>query len=41
MSITRHPCMRGGSFLAEAYGWLTEGFDPHDLKEAKGVLDEL
>jgi hypothetical protein len=23
------------------YGWFTEGFDKRDLKEAKGLLDEL
>ena len=23
------------------YGWFTEGFDTLDLKEAKGLLDEL
>ena len=27
--------------LAEIYGWFTEGFDTHDLKEAKALLDEL
>ncbi|MGH7842175.1 MAG: hypothetical protein ACREQT_11735 [Candidatus Binataceae bacterium] len=27
--------------LAEIYGWFTEGFDTLDLKEAKGLLDEL
>ena len=27
--------------LAPVYGWLTEGFDTRDLKEAKGLLDEL
>ena len=27
--------------LAEAYGWFTEGFDTHDLKEAKALLDAL
>jgi predicted ATPase len=28
-------------FLAEVYGWFTEGFDTLDLKEAKALLDEL
>ena len=27
--------------LAEIYNWLTEGFDTADLKDAKGLLDEL
>jgi predicted ATPase len=27
--------------LAPVYGWFTEGFDTHDLKEAKVLLDEL
>ena len=27
--------------LAPVYGWFTEGFDTHDLKEAKGLLDDL
>ena len=27
--------------LAPVYGWFTEGFDAADLKEAKGLLDEL
>jgi len=27
--------------LAEMYSWFTEGFDTHDLKEAKALLDEL
>jgi predicted ATPase len=27
--------------LASVYGWFTEGFDTHDLKEAKNLLDEL
>jgi hypothetical protein len=27
--------------LGPAYGWFTEGFDTLDLKEAKGLLDEL
>jgi hypothetical protein len=27
--------------LASVYGWLTEGFDTRDLKEAKALLEEL
>jgi tetratricopeptide (TPR) repeat protein len=27
--------------LAEIYEWFTEGFDTHDLKDAKALLDEL
>jgi predicted ATPase len=27
--------------LAPVYGWFTEGFETRDLKEAKGLLDEL
>jgi predicted ATPase len=27
--------------LAPIYGWFTEGFDTADLKNAKGLLDEL
>jgi predicted ATPase len=27
--------------LAPVYGWFTEGYDTLDLKEAKGLLDEL
>jgi predicted ATPase len=27
--------------LAHVYGWFTEGFDTADLKEAKGLLNEL
>jgi predicted ATPase len=29
------------TMLAEIYGWLTEGFDTADLKDAKTLLDEL
>jgi class 3 adenylate cyclase/predicted ATPase len=29
------------AMLAEIYNWFTEGFDTADLKEAKGLLDEL
>jgi SAM domain (Sterile alpha motif) len=27
--------------LAPVYGWLTEGFDTADLKDAKTLLDQL
>ena len=27
--------------LAPVYGWFTEGFDTLDLKEARGLLEEL
>jgi predicted ATPase len=27
--------------LAPIYGWFTEGFDTADLREAKGLLEEL
>ena len=27
--------------LADIYGWFTEGFDTADLKDAKGLLDDL
>ena len=27
--------------LAPVYDWFTEGFDTHDLKEAKALLEEL
>jgi predicted ATPase len=27
--------------LVPVYGWFTEGFDTRDLKEAKGLLEEL
>ena len=29
------------AMLSEIYGWLTEGFDTADLKDAKALLDEL
>ncbi|MBV8769884.1 MAG: hypothetical protein JO094_13430, partial [Hyphomicrobiales bacterium] len=28
------------ALLAPIYGWFTEGFDTHDLKEAKALLDD-
>jgi predicted ATPase len=27
--------------LTPVYGWFTEGFDTADLKDAKGLLEEL
>jgi predicted ATPase len=46
MSLSRLLHQQGKSdearqMLAEIYGWFTEGFDTHDLKEAKVLLDEL
>ncbi len=46
MSLSRLWQQRGrkeeaGQMLAEVYGWFTEGFDTVDLKEAKGLLEEL
>ena len=29
------------TMLGDIYGWFTEGFDTHDLKDAKALLDEL
>ncbi len=29
------------TMLSEIYDWFTEGFDTHDLIEAKALLDEL
>jgi predicted ATPase len=29
------------NLLGPVYGWFTEGFDTHDLKEAKALLEEL
>jgi predicted ATPase len=29
------------NLLAPVYGWFTEGFETRDLKDAKGLLDEL
>lgn len=34
-------CEEARAMLAEIYGWFTEGFDTVDLKEAKGLLEEL
>jgi len=27
--------------LAEIYNWFSEGFDTHDLKDTRALLDEL
>ncbi len=32
---------QGRELLAPVYGWFKEGFDTHDLKEAKALLSEL
>ena len=32
---------RSEDLLAPIFGWFTEGFNTADLKEAKGLLDEL
>ena len=32
---------RARDLLAPVYGWFTEGFDTVDLKEAKGLLEDL
>ena len=29
------------TLLSEIYSWFTEGFDTKDLREAKGLLEEL
>jgi predicted ATPase len=29
------------TMLADIYNWFTEGFNTSDLKDAKGLLDEL
>jgi predicted ATPase len=34
-------CSQARAFLAPIYGQFTEGFDTQDLKEAKGLLDEM
>jgi class 3 adenylate cyclase/tetratricopeptide (TPR) repeat protein len=34
-------CTEARDLLAPIYGWFTEGFDTPDLKEAKGLLEEL
>ncbi len=45
-SLARLWCSQGKpqqarELLAPVYGWFTEGFDTRDLKEAKGLLEEL
>ncbi len=34
-------CQDAYDLLAPVYGWFTEGFDTADLKDARGLLDEL
>jgi len=34
-------CDEARATVAEIYNWLTEGFDTVDLKDAKGLLEEL
>jgi predicted ATPase len=34
-------CAEARDLLAPVYGWLAEGFDTPDLREAKALLDEL
>jgi predicted ATPase len=34
-------CAEAHDLLAPVYAWFTEGFDTHDLKDAKALLDEL
>jgi len=34
-------CDEARDLLAPVYGWFTEGFNTADLKEARGLLDEL
>jgi predicted ATPase len=46
MSMARLWCDQGKrdearDLLAPVCGWFTEGFDTHDLKEAKALLDAL
>lgn len=46
MSVARLWCDQGKrgqvrELLAPIYGWLTEGFDTPDLKQANTLLDEL
>jgi hypothetical protein len=37
----KHASAASGELLAPVYWWFTEGFDRHDLKEAKALLEEL
>jgi predicted ATPase len=32
---------KANDLLAPTYSWFTEGFDTHDLKDAKALLGEL
>ena len=44
MSVARLRCDQGKPEEARelpVYGWLTEGFDARDVKEAKALLEEL
>jgi predicted ATPase len=34
-------CTEARDLIALVYDWFTEGFDTADLKEAKGLLDQL
>ena len=34
-------CAEARDLLAPVYAWFTEGFDTPDLKDAKGLLEEL
>jgi predicted ATPase len=34
-------CDEARDLLAPVYGWFTEGFNTVDLKEARGLLDQL
>ena len=38
---TQGKCAEARELLAEIYGWFTEGHDTVDLKNAKGILDDL
>jgi hypothetical protein len=38
---TRARCSEARELFAPVYGWVTEGFDTRDLKEAKALLEEL
>ncbi|MGE4090700.1 MAG: hypothetical protein AB7G75_07645 [Candidatus Binatia bacterium] len=38
---TQGKMAEGRQWLAEIYGWFTEGFDMQDLQEAKTLLEEL
>ena len=38
---SQNRCQDAYDLLAPVYGWFTEGFDTPDLRDAKGLLDEL